>query len=201
MFALRSLRRRARPERIRVSLGDTGAGLALPLQSRRTWIAGLGVGLAALVVASVAWQQMFRPRPPLADTIVGLALGVLRWCWIGGLWVGALVLGLLAVILLFYRESARLAEHQLIHVVRLGPVRVFLEYDLAGMRELRAAGMGPESARIRFDYGDREVGLGSDMPLAEAEARVKMIRSAIERLGARRPSQGGAPPPRPTPRP
>jgi hypothetical protein len=75
-----------------------------------------------------------------------------------------------------------------------------MEYDLANVRNLRAEGTGGESARIRFDYGHRDRGLGAELPLAEAEARVKMIQSAIDRLSARRASQAGATVPGPAPR-
>lgn len=200
MLALPSFRRLARPDRIRVSLTDTGGGLALPLSSRRTWITGLAVGVAFLVVASIAWQQLSSVPDSRGDGAFALATGLLRWCWVIGLWVGALALFLLAIALLLFRESARLADNRLIHVARTGPVRVFMEYELAKVRNLRAVGAGAE-ARIRFDYGDRDRGLGADMPLAEAETRVRMIQSAIDGLGARRASQAGGAAPRPTPRP
>jgi hypothetical protein len=74
-----------------------------------------------------------------------------------------------------------------------------MEFDLARVRNLRAVSTGADGARIRFDYGHQDRGLGTDMPLAEAEARVKMIQSAIDGLG-RRASQATAAP-RPTPKP
>jgi hypothetical protein len=200
MLTLSSLRRLARPDRIHVSLTDTGGGLPLPLSSRRTWITGLAVGVAFLVVASIAWQQLSSWRDARSDAAFALVTVLLRWCWVIALWVGALALFLLTIALLFFRESARVADNRLIHVARTGPVRVFMEYDLARVRNLRVVGTG-EEARIRFDYGDRDRGLGADMPLAEAEARVKMIQSAIDGLSARRASQAGAAAPRPTPKP
>jgi hypothetical protein len=200
MSMLSSLRRLARPERIRVSLTDTGGGLPLPLASRRTWITGLAVGVATLVVASMAWQQLSAVQRLRSGTTVELVIAVLRWTGVVALWVGALALCLLAVALLLFRESARLADNRLIHLARLGPVRVFMDYDLASVKNLRAVGTGAEGARIRFDYGQRDLGLGTDMPLAEAEARVKLIQSAIDGLGARRASRA-TPVARPTPRP
>jgi hypothetical protein len=62
-------------------------------------------------------------------------------------------------------------------------------------------GAGTDGGRIRFDYGERDRGLGADMTLAEAEARVKMIQSAIDALGRRPSQQVAAPAPRPTPGP
>lgn len=196
-----SLRNLARPDRFRVSLTDAGGGLPLPLASRRTWIPGLAVGVAFLVVASIAWQQLSSPRPPRGDGFFDLVMRMLRWSWVLGLWMGALVLVLLTIVLLFYRESARLTDTRLIYLTRLGPVRVRMEYDLAEVRNLRVVSEGGEDARIRFDYGARERGLGADMPVAEAEARVKMIQSAIDGMATRRASQAGAKAPTPTPEP
>ncbi|MDH4046074.1 MAG: hypothetical protein OEY20_13925 [Gemmatimonadota bacterium] len=195
------LRRVARPDRFRVSLTDAGGGLALPLASRQTWIIGLGIGVASLVVASIAWQQLSSMRHPRGDAFFDLVIRLLRWSWVVGLWVAALGLFLLMIALLFYREFARVADNRLIHVARFGPIRAVMEYDLANVRNLRAEGTGGEGARIRFDYGHRDRGLGAELPLAEAEARVKMIQAAIDGMATRRASQAAAAAPRPTPRP
>jgi hypothetical protein len=182
------LRRFTRAERVRVAFADPGGGLRLPLASRRAWIPGLGVGLAFLVIASIAWQQSTALRPPQLDTVVHGLMTVLGMLLLVALWTGAVTLLLLAVVLLLYRESARLAEDRLIHVVRLGPVRVVMEYELARVRNLRAAEVGPERAQVRFDYVTGEQALGSDMPTGEAAARVKVIQAAIDAMAVRRPS-------------
>lgn len=77
-------RRKARPERIRVSLFDDSAGaLPIPLPSR-----------------------------------------VLGWS------VGVVILFLLTILFLFYGESARITRDRLVHVPRLGPLKIHVEYDL-----------------------------------------------------------------------
>jgi hypothetical protein len=197
MRAPKTLRRRTRAERVSVSLADAGGGLPVPLASRRLFIPGLGVFLAFLVVASMAWERIADWRSPPFDTWVHRGIIVLKGLWVLVLCAAAvLVLGL-AIVLLFYRESARLAGSQLIHVVHLGPVHVIMEYDLAKVQNLRAVNAGKARARVRFEYDGADLALGRDLPPADAAARVKVIQTAIDRLGARRPSQPGAAAPRP----
>jgi hypothetical protein len=181
-------RRFTRAERVRVAFAGPGGGLRLPLASRRAWIPGLGIGLAFLVMTSVAWQQSTARRPPQFDTVVHGVTAVLGILWLVALWAAAVALLLLAVVLLLYRESARLAEDRLIHVVRLGPARVVMEYELARVRNLRAAEVGQERAQVRFDYVTGEQALGSDMPPGDAVARVRVIQAAIDAMAVRRPS-------------
>lgn len=183
-----------------MSFADAAGSLPLPLASRSTRIPGLGVGLAFLVVASIAWEQVTDWRSRTVASLLDRAILLLKVLWVVGLWVGALALLGLTVALLFYRESARLANNQLIHVAQLGPIRVVMEYDLAKVRNLRAEDSGKDGARVRFDYDGTNHGLGKDMAPAEAEARVKMIQAAIDRLSARRPSEPDAAAPRPTPK-
>jgi len=188
------LRRLTRNTGARLSLTDAGTGLALPLPTRRTWILGLAAGLGCLIVASMAWQQVAALRHLRPDAATGVVF-VLRIVVVVGLWAGAVLLLLVALGLLFRRESAHLADNQLVHVTRFGPVRMVAKYDLTQLRNLHAADLGDAGARIRFDYPLGEQELGGEMSLADAETRVKMIQAAIDRVGARRPSQSAAPPP------
>jgi len=197
MPSLPSLRRLSRAERVRVSLTDTGSGLRLPLASRRTWIPGLMVGIGFLVVASIAWQQSASAPPPRFDSVLHAVTAVLRILWLVVLWAGAAGLLLVTVVLLLYRESARLADNRLIHVARFGPAHVAMEYELAKVRNVRVADTGTERAVVLFDYDNGDHRLGDDLPPAEAAARVKMIQAAIDAQARRRPSQPAAPAPRP----
>jgi hypothetical protein len=201
MRTSRPLRRITRAERVSVSFTDAGGGLRLPLASRRALIPGLAAAVAFLVVTSIAWQRLSSWRRPPFDSWLHGALAVLGVLWLAVLWAGAIGLLILAVVLLFYRESARLADSRLIHVTRIGPAHVVMESELAKVRNLRAAEAGKDRAVIRFDYDDGDHRLGDDMTPAEAAARVKMVQAAIDALGARRPSQAGATVPRPAPGP
>ena len=201
MDAPKSLRRRTGAERVSLSLADAGGSLPLPLASRRTLIPGLGVLLGFLVVISMAWEQTTYWRARAVDSLFDRVIVFLKVLWVVGLWAGAVALLMLAIVLLFYRESARLAGNQLIHVMRVGPFRMVMEYDLAKVQNLGAVDAGHEQARVRFDYNGAEHKLGRDLTPADAEARVKMIQAAIDRLAARRASQADAPPPGPTSKP
>jgi hypothetical protein len=201
MDAPKSLRRRTGAERVSLSLADAGGSLPLPLASRRTLIPGLGVLLGFLVVVSMAWEQTTYWRARTVDSLFDRVIVLLKVLWVVGLWVGAVALLVLAIVLLFYRESARLAGNELIHVARVGPFRMVMEYDLAKVQNLSAVEAGPERARVRFDYNGAEHKLGRDLTPADAEARVKLIQAAIDRLGAKRASQAGTAEPPATPKP
>lgn len=197
----KSIRRRTGAERVSVSAADASGGLALPLASRRPLIPGLGVFIAFLVVASMAWERIADWRSPPFDTWFHRGIIILKGLWVVALFAAAVLVLALAIVLLFYRESARLAGERLIHVVRLGPVHVIMEYDLAKVQNLRAVNAGKAHARVRFEYGGADHTLGRDVPSADAAVRVKAIQTAIDRLGARRPSQAGGAVPPPTPGP
>jgi hypothetical protein len=179
-----------------VSVRDAGGGLPLPLPPPRTWIAGLTVGVVFLVFGSIAVAQIVSTRFRAVDGVLDLLVVLLQGLWLIGWSVGVVGLFLLTILLLSYAESARVDTGRLIHVLRLGPLRVFAEYDLAKVRNIRVVGAGKGGGRIRFDYGEGDRGLGREMPLAEAEARVKMIQTAIDSLGARQSGRATGPLPR-----
>ena len=90
--------------------------------------------------------------------------------WILGWSVGVVILGALTALLLLYRESARLQGGCLVHVPRLGPLKIVCEYQLARMRNLRAENAGESGmARIRFDYEGLSCSIGDRMPQAQAD--------------------------------
>ena len=179
------LRSKALPERIRLSLVDDPTGSApLSLPSRRTWPVGLLLGVVFAIFAGIAVAQIGSMRGQSADTVFEFMTVLFQGFWVLGWSVGVMILFLLTVLFLFYGESARITGHRLVHVVRLGPVKIILEYDLTKMRNPRLEGAGgSDRFRIRFDYGRGEQTLGNDMPRAVAEGEVQTIQSAIARLG------------------
>lgn len=194
MEAPQSLRRRTGAERVSVSLADAGGSLPLPLASGRTLIPGIGAFLACGVVAAIAWEQLASWRTPEIRTLLDRGIVLLKALWVIGLWAGAVALLGLAIVLLFYRETARLAGTHLVHVARLGPLRLAMEYDLAKVLNLRVVETGDGRARVHFGYDGVDRKLGGDLPAADAEARLKVIQSAIDRRNAARPSQAGTAP-------
>jgi hypothetical protein len=197
-----SRRRKARPERIRVTLFDDASGstpIALP--SRRMWPVGLGFAVVFAIFGGIAVGQITSMRGHDVATVFDLMFILFQGFWVLGWSVGVLVLFLLTVLFLFYRESARISGRRLVHVPRLGPLKILVEYDLAKIRNPRVVSAGSGGARIRFDYGDGDNGLGNDMPRADAEARVRTIQSAIAALGLPEPAAPGPAPDPPEPEP
>lgn len=175
-----SYRRMARPARVRVSFfDDPGASALLPLRSRRMWPVGIVFAVMCAIFAVPAIGQIRSMRSHQVGTVFDLMFLLFQGLWTLGWSVGVLILFLLAVSFLWYRESARISGSRLIHVPRLGPLKIFVEYDLTRIRNLRvASGGGPALGRIVFDYDGGEKELGNDMPRVQAEALVLAIQSA-----------------------
>ena len=176
--------RKARPERFHVSLRDETGGTPLALPSRRIWPVGILFGVMFLIFAGIAWSQIGSMRGHRVDSVFDLVFVLFQGFWVLGWSVGVFVLGALAVLFFFYGESARLREGYLIQTPRLGPLRISVAYNVAGIRRLRlesAAGDRGDLVRIRFDYGDGSAGLGDAMPRPEAEKLIALIQEATSR--------------------
>src|SRR5690349_14506345 len=187
--------RLARPERTRFVLGG-GAAVGTPLElppRRGTGIVALIVAGMFLVSAAVLVPVISRLNLHALASISALTSFLFQLFWILGWSLGTLILGALAALLCFYRESARLAAGQLVMVSGLGPVKTIAEYDLARVRNLRIEESG-DGARVRFDYGEGSRGLGDTMPRADAERLAAGLRAAL-------PAAGSAPRSEPAPAP
>lgn len=178
------LRSKAIPERIRLSFVDDPTGSTpLSLPSRRTWPISLLLGVVFAIFAGIAVAQIGSMRGQSLDTVFELMIVLFQGFWVLGWSVGVMILFLLTVLFLLYGESARITGHRLVHVVRLGPVKLLLEYDLTKVHNPRLEGAsGSDRFRIRFDYGGGGQTLGNDMPRAVAEGVIQAIQSAITRL-------------------
>ena len=170
----------ARPERIRYTLTDDASGSTpLELPVRRMWPAGVAVAIFFAVFASVAWVQIVAMRLQVRD-VFDLMFLLFQVFWILGWSVGVFVLGALAFLLLFYRDSARIQNGRLVLVPQLGPLRIACEYDLASIRNLRIEpASGGDTVRIRFDYAAGDRGVGDSMPRRDAEALIARIEKAM----------------------
>ena len=186
-----SQKRTVRPARIRIRFHDDAAGATpLELPARRMWHVGLFVGAGFAIFAGVAWTTGAGIVGSSVDDVFDLMFVLFKGFWLLGWSVGVLILGALTVLLLFYGESARLQGGRLVHVARLGPVKIIGEYDLARVRNVRVENAGGsrssgsnDTARIRFDYDEGSKGLGDTMPRADAERLVRTIRSAAAGAG------------------
>jgi hypothetical protein len=172
---------KARPERIRYTLRDDAAGgIALELPSQRHWIAGLVLGVFFLIFAAVEVGMIAKIGLHKANDVFSLMMMLFDVFWLLGWSVGVFILGGLTVLFLFYRQSARIEGARLVHVPRLGPLRIVCEYDLAKMSNLRLEeAKGGEQVRVRFDYGGRTAKLGDAMTREDAQRVLEKLKSAL----------------------
>lgn len=190
---------KARPDRIHLSFSDTPAPGAMPLDlaEQRLWPAGLLVGVFFAVFAGIWWGQFVGMNLRAVRDVFDLMFALFHVFWLLGWSVGVLVLGLLTALLLFYRESARIEGGRLLHVPRLGPLKIICEYELARVRNVRLEPTKHEDKlRVRFDYGNGMSGIGDAMPAAAAEALAEKLRAASRDAGSASPGSGRAMPER-----
>ncbi len=174
----------ALPERIRLSLvDDTRDLIPISIPSARMWPVGLVFGAVFALFAAIAFTQVRSISFGDVESIFDLSLALFTGFWVLGWSVGVMIFFLLTVLFLLYGESARIRGDRLIHVPRLGPLKILIEYDLARVRNLRVEpSNAPGRGRIRFDYGGGDHGIGNDLPLDAAEERIRTIQSAIDAL-------------------
>ena len=177
------------PRRVRVSFRDDPrpwARLALP--ARRAWqlsalFGSFAVGL--LTIAGFNIADVVRYFAGSGGDVSNPALhGFSAIIW---LTFGLLSLGV-ALITVFGKEEIRSGHGLLVHVARIGPLRVFGELDLALVRDVRTAGHGEQGdSRIYFDYSDLTMPFGSPQPGESADLGVEFIQRAIAAQGGERP--------------
>ena len=188
--------RKARPERIRFTFRDDPAGgIPLDLRTQRHWFAGSIFAAFFAVFLAVALGMGARIGMHKVDDVFGLMMMLFDVFWVIGWSVGVVILGGLAFLFLFYRESARIQGGRLVHVPRMGPLKVVCEYDLAKIANLRLEpAKDGHAARVRFDYADGRARIGDAMAPGDAEAVMEKIRRAMPMsapLGVRNPPHAG----------
>ena len=174
---------KARPERIRFTLwDDAGRGTPLALPRRSTRPAGLILAVFFAIFASIEGVMIAKMIGHSVNDVFDLTFVLFELFWLLGWSVGVIVLGALTALFLFHNESARIEPGRLVHVPRLGPLKIVCEYDLAGIRNLRIEpAKDGDEVRVRFDYGKGSNGLGDTMAPAAAERLVEQISRAASR--------------------
>ena len=181
---MESLLRKALPAHIHIRLSDDASG-ATPLEfpTRRMWPFGLILGAMFAIFAGVGWMTVGRIWSSTIRDVFDLMFVLFHVFWLIGWSVGVAILGVLTVLVFFYGESARLQGGRLVHVPRLGPIKIVIEYDLARVRNLHLENAGSsDTVKIRFDYDGGSNGFGDTMPRADAERLVRTIRNAAGSL-------------------
>ena len=171
---------KARPERIRVRLWDPGPPGVIPLElpARAMWPIGLVFGAFFAIFAGVEWAAIAKISWGSVHAIADLVFVLFQVFWVLGWSVGVLILGALTILFFFYGESARLQDRTLVHVPRLGPINVLVDYDLAKVRNVRLENADAGTVRVRFDYDAGTNTLGDTMPRADGQRLVDAIASA-----------------------
>lgn len=159
---------------------DAVSGTPLELPRRKMGVLILIVVAMFAVFASVLVQQVARLNLHALGSVSDLMGMLFSLFWALGWSVGVMLLGALALFLMFFGESARLAGGWLISVLNVGPFKMIAEYDLARVRNLRAElEAGGERARVLFEYEGKGSSLGDTMPLVEAERIVATVRRVM----------------------
>jgi Family of unknown function (DUF6498) len=170
------------PKHIRLALWDDATGsIPIELPKRRMWPIGLLFAAFFAIFAAVEGVMIAKASLHSVRGVFDLMMFLFDVFWIVGWSLGVLILGALAALFLLYGESARLQGPHLVHVPRLGPLKIVCRYELARIHNLRAEDAKTAgTARVRFNYEGLAKGttLGDRMPREEAEALVERLHSA-----------------------
>ena len=195
------------PEHIRLTLWDDAAGsIPLELPDRRMWPVGIVFAVFFAIFATVEGVMIAKASLHSVRGVFDLMMFLFDVFWIVGWSVAVLILGALTALILLYRESARLQGRYLVHVPRLGPLKIVCRYELARIHDLRVEDARTAgTARVRFNYEGvgRDIGIGDRMPREAAEAFVARLRDAGAGVGGAdspAPSDVQEPPPALPPR-
>lgn len=166
---------------IRFSLG-AGRTRGRPLEApRRIPVAAGMVGVVMLVVFAAVWVAQFsklhfQPGGGVTD-LMGTLFSLF---WLMGWTVGVLFLAVITLVLLFFRESACIADGKLFSTLRVGPVLLEVEYELARIKNLRVTEeSGGKSEKICFEYDGMPCTLGNMMAPEVAARNLKVLQAAV----------------------
>lgn len=177
----RELKKNFRNLPVRFTLQDDAAvGTPLDLPRRNMAMLNLIVVGMFILFAGILVQQIAKLNLQATGSVSSLMTMLFSLFWVIGWSVGVMLLGALAVFLMFFGESARLAGGRLIAVLSVGPFKMIAEHDLARVRNLRAEiDASGKRARVLFEYEGAGSSLGDTMPLDEAERIVATMQRAM----------------------
>ncbi len=132
--------------------------------------------------------------------VTDLMMTLFSLFWLMGWSVGVLLLAVLTVFLLLYREASYLAGGKLVNVMNVGPFAMRGEYELARMQNLRVAEeANGKTAKILFEYGGKACTLGNNMLPDVAARNLKVLQDAVAAADVFAPLQVAAAPAAPVP--
>jgi hypothetical protein len=168
---------------MQVRLWDTIPAGAIPLAlpARSMHAVTIFLAISFVIFAAIQWTAIAGMLSRPVDDVSDLAFLMFQGFWALGWSVGVLLLGSLTVLFAFYSESARIESRTLVHVAKLGPLNILMDYDLAKVRNVRLEPVGNterDVVRVRFDYGDGANSLGNEMSRAEGQRIVDATATA-----------------------
>ena len=132
-----------------------------------------------LIFAGALVAMLYRTSLHQTRDVFSLMMFLFDAFWVLGWSVGVIIFGLLTVLFLFYRESARIERGRLVHVPRIGPLKIVCEYDLGRISNLHLeSARDGKLRRIRFEYAGGRARIGDAVPPEAAEAALEAIRRA-----------------------
>ena len=143
--------------------------------------AAIAFGIFFAIFAAVEWNVIDGLLGRSVDDVVDLTFLLFQGFWALGWGVGVVLLGALTVLFALYSESARIENGRLVHIPRLGPLAILVDYDLSKVSNVRldhAAAGDSDTVRIRFDYDGGSNALGNAMPRLDAQRIADAIASA-----------------------
>jgi hypothetical protein len=176
-------KRKARPARFRLRLRDAEppGAISLVLPERSMRVVSIILAISFVIFAAIEWTTVAGLFGRRVDDVFDLAFLVFQAFWALGWSVGVLILGALTVLFAFYSESARIEPGTLVHIPRLGPLKILIDYDLAKVRNVRleqVSGNDRDTVQVRFDYDEGENALGNAMSRVEGQRLVDAIVAA-----------------------
>lgn len=153
--------------------------LALPARSMRPVAVAFGVFFA--IFAAIEWSVIAGLFGRSVDDVFDLTFLLFQGLWAIGWGVGVVLLGALTFLFAFYSESARIENGRLVHIPKLGPLAILVDYDLArvsNVRLERTVASDAETVQVRFDYDGGANALGNAMPRLDGQRIVDAITGA-----------------------
>lgn len=177
------MQRKGRPASIRVRLRDDSVpgAVLLALPARSTWPAAIVLGIFFAIFAAIEWNVVSGLFGHSVNDVFDLTFLLFHAFWALGWAVGVVLLAGLAVLFAFHSESARLENGRLVHIPKLGPLNILVDYELAKIRNLhleQAGGNDPDTVQVRFDYDGGANTLGNAMSRHEGQRLVDLIGGA-----------------------
>lgn len=169
---------------LRITLqNDTAGGTPLELPRQNLVVPATVVAVMFVVFAGVLVHQLSMLDFHALNSIFEWVVLLFELFWLLGWSAGVLVLGMLTILLFFYKESAWVKGKRVIHILSIGPVNIIKEYDLGLMRNLRLESEPDgQNMRLRFDYNELASTLGNPMPQSVAERNLSVLNRELDKL-------------------